>query len=343
MSFWSRLPFAKSKAEPAEPLLPPRLGEALVVPAVDGRLELAFSSHEHVEGRAGSFLSVVTNGLEKQRQREIVLTLALTEAMHGAEVMHELVRFFTGVYAWAREGQVVNAGDLTRFGERALFGRPRAGLVYAESRPIARVDFPEQALAALWVDANEIELASAFGAQRVLGRLGELYRQFPYPLFSELERASVAATGEGASVLSKVARVRAPGIAFVVEDERLRVKLARSDKRELAHALMNLPQNEAPFALMVRPDARANAILVWHPGQGEPAAITQPGADASRTTGGFLLLTPGARVDEARMLEDGYALSLRSESWGAVGSALRQERAASLLLADGFRVSFEWV
>ncbi len=343
MSFWSRLTGAKANADSAAPLEPPRLGQTVVVPGADARLELAFTLHERVEGRVGKFLSAVTSGLAKQRQREIVLTLELSDETHTLEIMRELVRFFSGVYAWAREGQCVNAGDLTKFGERALFGRPRSGLLYADSRPITRVDVPEQALVALWVNESEIELSAAFGAQRVLGRLGELYRQFPYPLFSELERASVAGKGEETSALAKIARLRAPGISFVVEDERLRVKLARAEKRELGGVLMSLPRDEAPFALMVQPDARAGAILVWHPGQREPAAITRPGVDASRTTGSFLLFTPGARVDEARMLEDGYALMLRAESWGALANALRQERACTLSLADGFRVSFEWI
>ena len=343
MSFWSKITGAKPspKAEPS--FDPPKLGETVVVSGADARLELAFTAHDRVEGREGRFLSAVTCGLEREKQREIVLTLALAGDTHSADVMRELVRFFSGVYAWAREGQCVDAGELTRFGERALFGRPNAGLLYADSRPIARVDIPDRALVALWVNASEIDVAAAFGAQRVLGRLGEQARQFPYPLVSDLERPSVAAATEGTSVLAKVARLRAPGVSFVVEDERLRVKLLRAEKRDLARSLMNLPRNDAPFALMMQPDPRAGAVLVWHAGQSEPAVITQPGADAARTTGAFLLLTPGARVDEARMLEDGYSLKLRREAWGVLASALQQERACTLSLAEGFRVSFEWV
>jgi hypothetical protein len=255
--------------------------------------------------------------------------------------MEEMRRFFASVFAWAREGHLTTAGGLTQFGERALFGRSHSGILYADARPIAEVEIPRGGLVAILVDADEVRTASDYGAYRVLGRIGESSRHFPFPLWNDLDRKSVASEREGETLLAKVARMRTPGVSFLVEDERVWVSLSPSTRATIGRGVAALPRGTA-FALLVKPAKAANAVLVWHPGRKEPAAISPDGSDGSRTSGSCLLVVPGQSENQGRMVEDGYSLRLSAEAWASVAAALAQERPISLRLEDGVTLSFRW-
>ncbi|HTA93183.1 MAG TPA: hypothetical protein VK745_26575, partial [Polyangiaceae bacterium] len=238
--------------------------------------------------------------------------------------------------------QFVDAGGVTQFGERALFGRSRSGLLYADARPIRDIELPQRALVAIVADEREVQTALDYGSYRVLARLGAELHHFPFPLWSELSRPSVATESENQSRLSNVARTRAPGVSFVVDDEHVQVTLSPSVKSLLGRGVAALPPG-APFALLTKPAPSANAWLVWHPGQRDPLSISLDGVVASRVTGSCLLITPGGDENEGRSFEDGYALTLSEKSWLQLSSALRQQRALSIGLNGGVTLELGWL
>jgi len=286
-------------------------------------------------------LSAVTEGLVKQKQRELVMTLRLNGDEDPTEKMRELVRFFTIVHAWAREGNLVDAGGLTHFGQRGLFGRAGSGLLYADARPISGVRLPERALSAIAVDEREIAAALDYGVYRVLTRIGLQLRLYPFPTWTDLERPSAVTPREFESGLSKMPRVRAPKVSFIMQDDVLRVSLP-GDATELLRDLRALPGN-MPFALLTRPASSANAILVWSPGQEEVSGISPDGSDGSRRSGSTLVVVPGGKhADEIRGFEDGYSLTFCHDSWGQLAAALAVERPFSLTTASGIRFEIAW-
>lgn len=324
MSVWSRLfgeksesAKAQSNPEAAPSFAAPSPGQPTTVLTSGGKLSVTFHAHDTVEGSHGNFLTAVTHGLTAVGQRELVLTLRLDAAANEdvSGKLSEVSRFFSVVRGWARQRQFVAAGGVTQFGERALFGRSRSGLVYADARPIRGIELPPRALVAIVADEREVQTALDYGAYRVLARLGAELRHFPFPLWSDLSRPSVASERENQSLLCKVARTRAPGVSFVVEDERVLITLSPSVKALLGRGVAALPPG-APFALLTKPAPSANAWLVWHPGQREPLSISLDDTVASRVTGSCLLITPGAEKDEGRSFEDGYSLEL-SENPGS--------------------------
>src|SRR5262249_24881535 len=121
-------------------------------------------------------------------QRELVITLRVRENDDIPMRMQDIVRFFATVHAWARQGNLVDDGGLTQFGERGLFGRAHSGLLYTEARPIVDVPVPAGALAAVVVDAQEIRAALDYGTYRVLTRIGLELRLFPFPTWGEIDR-----------------------------------------------------------------------------------------------------------------------------------------------------------
>jgi hypothetical protein len=347
MGVWSRLFGDKSeaaKSEAATPLLPPSPGAPTVTLALDGKLTVAFHAHDSVEGTAGNFLTAVTQGLQRLGQRELVFTLRLGDRDDAAALMPDIRRFFTTVFAWARQRQIVDAGGVSQFGENALFGRSGSGVVYADARPFAGVELPARALCVILVDAAEARVALDFGAYRVLTRMGEHYRHFPFPTWSDLLRPTVASERDKETLLAKMARTRASGVSFLVEHERdrVRIQLRPGVRETLGRGVASLPPG-APFALLTKPAADANAVLVWHPGQTEPGGISPDGVDGSLMSGSCLMVAPGGQSDECRIVEDGYSLLFSDESWASVSAALGSARPISVRMAQGTRLELEWL
>ena len=324
-----------ARAARAANLSAPNPGEPAQAEAVPGQVDVEFHVHDSVDGLSGNFLTAVTVGLAASGQCELVLTLRLVAKEDPIAKMQDIVRFVTTVHAWAQAGNQVEEGGLTQFGERGLFGVANSGLLYAGARPLDGVRLPARALAAIFVDAQEIRTALDFGTYRVLTRIGFQLRLFPFPTFGALDRPSAMTKRESQTMLAKVPRLRAPGVTFLATDGCLRLTLPNDDS--LAKAFAALPPKTA-FVLLTRPAPDANAILVWKPGQIEKTGISPDGSDGSRLSGSCLLVTPDVQTEQARVFEDGYSLLLCSESWASFYAAVRERRACSLLLADGMRI-----
>ncbi|MEI9952966.1 MAG: hypothetical protein WDO74_29315 [Pseudomonadota bacterium] len=342
MSVWSKLFGGSGEAPSLADLKPPSRALPTNVDAIPGKLTVTFHAHDVADGSEGNFLTAVSDGLSKRRQRELVVTLRLAEHDDVSDRMQELSRFFVTVLRWAQQRNLVEAFGLTRFGKRGMFGGSGNGLLYVDARPIRGVALPGRALAAVLVDAGEVETALAHGVYRVLARLGEQSGCFPFPTWSDLARRSVANAREGESALAKISRTRAPGVHFVVEGKRLRVRVPKLARGILGRGVGALAPG-TPFALLTEPAANADALLVWYPGQAEPKAIYAEGGDGSHLTGGCLTVVPGGQKDEIRVLEDGYTLLLSSDTWGSLASSLLGERTISLPMADDATLEIEWL
>ncbi|MEI9940896.1 MAG: hypothetical protein WDO69_27075 [Pseudomonadota bacterium] len=342
MSVWSKLFGGSGEAPNLAELAPPTRGLPTIVAAVPGKLTVTFHTHDVVEGNAGNFLTAVTEGLIKRRQRELVVTLRLAENDDVSDRMRELSRFFATVLRWAQQRNLVDTGGVTRFGKRGMFGGSGNGFLYVDARPIRGVAMPGRALAALIVDAPEVETALAHGVYRVLARMGEQSGCFPFPTWSDLARRSVASPREAESALSKISRTRAAGLHFVVEGKRLRVRVPKLARGVLGRGIGALAPG-TPFALLTEPAANADALLVWYPGQAEPKAIYAEGSEGAHLTGGCLTVVPGGQKDEIRVMEDGYTLLLSNDTWGSLANSLLGENIVSLPMADDATLELEWL
>ena len=254
--------------------------------------------------------------------------------------MQELVRFFTTVSSWADAGKVLEQGGFTQFGERGLFEQSHSGLLYADARAIAGVELPERALSAIFASAQEIRAAVEYGTYRVLLRIGAQLRLFPFPTWGALDRPSAITPRESESALAKVTRLRLPSASFFVAGQRICLSLPR-DETSLSNALHSLPPTTA-FALLTRPAPSANAVLTWRPGQQEMSGFSPDGSDRSRLSGCFMVFVPSAARDDARPLEDGYAVLCSSDLRARLITALAEHRPLSLPLGDSKRFELEW-
>jgi hypothetical protein len=345
VGFFSRLfgaPPASSTptAEPGDRLVLPTPGKPSEITPIPGKLVVRAYAHG-IPNVEGAFVTLVTEGLRSQGQREILLTLRARDRDSLEAQIRDASSFFALIHRLAGQGQIVGAGDFTQFGARGLLGGSNNGALYVDASPIAGIDLPPSPLAMIILGPEEIALVRTCGPYRVLARIGELYRTFPFPQWNDLQRPRVAdGDSEPSSLLPRVQRSRTPGVSVLAQSGHLRMLVAPNAKAILRKILSPCPSG--PLAFLTDPATEANAWLLWKPGQAAPAGIAPPGADGSRMTGHFLLVSGGVDRDEVRLLEDGYSLLLTPKSLQSVWRALESGQPLSLSDCEGMTFAVEW-
>ncbi|EDM77960.1 hypothetical protein PPSIR1_19164 [Plesiocystis pacifica SIR-1] len=275
---------------------------------------------------------VVSEGLERFGQRELAFAVQLRPGESGEAVRAELEQLIAAIRSHAEQGQLVHAGGFTAFGAPGFLSSRTQGIVYANAGS-GDPELPESALAAVLVDPDELRVAQAGGASRILARLGQLSSQYPFPQTNDRDRPSVARPGEDSSLVFQTARASVPGVSLLLAHGVLRIRV-RPSARPALRQLLEASPDDAAFALLTAPDAAANAQLVWFPGQGGPSAITPPGSQGELVTGGMLVVASGQERDEVRIHEDGFAWLAHPSSWERARACLLAGEALDMPLAD---------
>jgi hypothetical protein len=317
----------------------------IVVELLPERLYAAVFTHAvTVRGLTLSCRTVMSRGLRARGQRDVVLTRVAPPGesidVGDAEVFHYLKRLFEA----AEDGPVARIGAVTRFDVPFLGATSPSAVTYVEAEPFPEVPVDDDALAALVLHADEAAVAMRYGPARVLARLGRLAGYHPFPRWWDPGRESVAHPDDALrSALADVARVALPEGSLAAADQTVVLRLP-ADAREGLTALLDALPADAPCALLVPPEAITDASLVWAPGQ-EAIAATSANGRRDRVGGNFLLFAPGAPQDQGTLLEDGFAMRLRAETWAALRSALRNGRGVILDAGDGDNhgLRIEWV
>lgn len=297
---------------------------------IPGALSMHVLAHEVAAGEAIPCWSFVSEGLAALGQREVVLTLKTREDDEPEAAAGEAGRMFCSLYHLAGEGRLVDAGGFSILGEgTTLFGR--RGFVYADVHALDELGLPEGALAAHLVTAEEAAVAQELSVVRLLGRLGRQTRFFPWPCWSDRDRAPVAALDED-SVLAKMPRLRVPGMEVFMLEGRVVLSLTRAGASEMAAALEELP-DETAFALTGTPHIGGECSLVWSPGQAVADGIAA-GDRPFRVSGAFLGFAPKVEKDAKTQAEDGFVVMLTAASWARFREALGAGERLSLLDGD---------
>ena len=285
--------------------------------------------------------SYITSGLLTHRQKELIFTLRCAPDEPATIFPDDPLHLFSFFHQLAQNGQLVDAGGVTQFGDQNFLGRH---LAYIHPQPLEGVPVPNRAIVAILVTEDEVSAVQEFGISRLMSRLGHAASHYPCPPWSDRSRPGLSfERARQESVLARVARFHAPGVRIVREDQRVILRVGLEARQSLQKRLKQVPKN-ASVALLTEIDPTANACLYWEPDQpGGPAAITPPGSDGSRLCGCFALFVPAQKEDEVRLFEDGMSLLLTSRSWKAVQKALMKGRAHTLATSgDGSSFSVEW-
>jgi hypothetical protein len=298
--------------------------------------------HEHERISCWSF---VTEGLAAHKQQEIIFTLRVGKDQKIEDFPTDFCELFALIYDHAKRGELVNAGGVTLLGDNGFLGRKDfRGIGYVTARGFHGLEMGEvPSLAGIMLKGDEAQIAWNLGMTRMIGLLGKKYRHYPCPIWSDLEREPVASLQPMMDgLLAKIGKVSISG-SYYEEQKHVYLSLQRSNRSYLMDCLRQAPPT-MPLALMTQPDPRANACLVWSPGQTQTMAITPPDSDGSRKTGAFLAFIPEQAEADVRAGEDGCCLLLPNISWLKIREALLGGDDFYLPLAapGGASICIEW-
>jgi len=316
------------------------------VDVIPGRLKVRIFLHEiEYEKEIFSCWSYVTDGLMAQKQKEIIFTLRRDPAQKPEDYPRELLDLFATFFHYAEQGQLVDLGQSTLFGETGLGGdRDFRGIGSIEPQGFPGVETKGVPLmAGILLKNDEAQIAWDLGLTRITALLGMKYHYYPCPTWSDLKREPVASLrGMEKSILGQITRlpVRA---SYYEERNHIFFSVLPSGRARLQEFLGKLPPT-SPLALRTQPDPRANACLVWHSGQVQPMAITPPNSDGSRKTGAFLAFVPEQDANEIQIVEDGFSLFLTNSAWQKIREALLSSTDVFVPPAGvgGASISVEW-
>jgi hypothetical protein len=284
----------------------------------------------HVDSQFGpvACFSYVTDGLRASGQKEMILTVS--DDREEAQPPMLPLQFFARVNELAVQGHVVDIGGFSYTEPPVGFMGNFRGILYEHSQSFAGVPAPADALMAILATEDEVEVAKRCGNSRVLVRLGDSYRYFPFPPWSDRARSSVVTQDFWRqSLLSRMPRLSAPGITVRQEGERVMVRLASRVAVIVNEMLSKLP-DDRPITLCANLDPEADGMLVWQPGQREPRAIVPPGSKGERMGGCFIIMLPENLTNENELFEDGFISKLTTSSWQDVIEALRSGQPISI-------------
>ena len=294
------------------------------IEVIPGKLKVKIFLHEITyEKETILCWSYVTDGLMSQHQKEIVFTLRREKSQKPGDYPRDFLGFFATVFHLAEKGQLADVGDSTLFGETGFLGhKDFRGIGYVEPQGFPGVETGGvPLLAGILLKEDEAQIAWDLGLTRVIALLGMKYRYYPCPTWSDLNRESVASlSGMDKSILGKMARIGVRA-SYYEEHNHIFLVVSPTSRAQLQKVLGELPPTQ-PLALRTQPDSRANACLVWRPGQDQTMAITPPDSDGSRKTGAFLAFVPEQDANEVRSTEDGVALLLTNTTWQKIREAL---------------------
>jgi hypothetical protein len=280
--------------------------------------------------------SYLTDGLLASGQREMILTVSHDPAEVDPPTLP--LQFFANINQLAMEGRLVDVGGYSEFGRVGFMGNFR-GVLYEQSQAFADVPSSQDALAVILATEDELEVAKRCGSSRILVRLGDAYRYFPFPPWSDRTRSSVVTQDFWRqSILGKnLPRLGGGGTTVRREGERV---IMRSTPRVALTAdqmLSNLPRN-TPIGVLARLDPEADGMLVWQPGQRAPAAIVPNGSKGERLGGCFIIIVGESPTNESERFEDGFTMKLTNISFATAIEAIRFGRPVSIRGAAGLPV-----
>jgi hypothetical protein len=358
---------ARAPSEPAKPAQGSRVASVEVIP---GKLVVNIFAHTlNAPNAPVACWSYVSDGLWPLGQKEIVFTIARRKGEPKDAYPRDLLQLYSIVHKLAGEGRLVDVGDYSGFGGVGLLDqRDFIGLLYTPPQVLSDVHITAPSLIALILTKDELAVAQQQGPVRFMAMLGKHYRYFPTAPWLDRDRPALCSPADTAeSLVAKApclflqaASVRqesqtasreqhaGPGrlvdqtITFASGKQCIVLRLRPGAAEPLKKALDTLPEDSV-LALLVAPDPSAPACLSWEPGQEGPFAISKPDVSGACIAGNFVVFLPQQGEDGGTVIEDGFAVFLRDETWQRIRAALSAGQPLSVPAADEERLGLQIV
>lgn len=295
--------------------------------------------HEYahaVESRQGRLRvrTFVTEGLGAMRAQEVSATLPFE---WGDAAVRAVMTLFQHLERFAAEGTPASLGGYTGFRSEG-FGAGRLwGVTYARGTSVRGIPVGTSTLAAVLLHEEEFGFVQRGLATRVLGRLAERARYFPYPAWWELRDAPVFSESEEAqSFIERVnphLLLRDVRVSRVGETD-LVVSLPASAAATFRTLWAEHP-DLATFALHADLAPDADAQMIWFAGATEPNATARGDRPPQRFGYAFAIFAGSGDRDFYRGMEDAASVILSTRTFARLREALLCGSELTLPFEDG--------
>ncbi|WP_372369300.1 hypothetical protein [Candidatus Uabimicrobium sp. HlEnr_7] len=278
-----------------------------------------------------------TQGLAKYNHREIdfILRMEITETSDN--VPSEIIDMIKWLYkSIANEEQVI-ARNISVFPTKGFLGREDwMGLTYSTHK---------DNLCAILLTENEYNNALLYGSQRILNRLGELYRHYPTIDWNDRDRTEVAYKDEEPMMRSTVRFLDGTTTALFKDDKELYLKFTTSMPTKGLPELLEIESSEPKtFSINTHTVPEADYALMWYPGQEGLFGIAAHGAEKKKVTGCFVVFIPYAKEGEEGigLLEDGFVIFTSTNNYIKIISAMAKQQNYEWQDDKGKKLFIEW-
>jgi hypothetical protein len=320
MSWWQSLGLPGAQFEKVNPRFP------LEIELVPDLLKANIMLHEFsLDGKDIVCWTYQTEGCKQLGQKELLISLRKKPHETVADFPQEPLEFFKAVLQHAAQGETIKTGSISEFSESGFLSSRFRGAAYIQSQQLGDWFPPEDSLATILLTAEELAASQLAGLTRVLALLGRQDLHFPCPVWNDLSRET-AVDAEMLALMSDSFIAQMPRLlvrdAGVSSSERVIDLNMPLSARHYFKQLEEMDPN-SPLLILTDFDERSDSMLVW---QAEkkivPLAITAPGATGTRIAGSFFCIAPNQDTDRGMIIEDGFALSIKTDTWTALKQSL---------------------
>lgn len=260
----------------------------------------------------------VSNGLEKVGQKEIIVSIQKLPDDQIGDFPQAPLEFFKTVLDHALRKEFIDICSISDFGQSGFLSSTFPAAAYVRSQTMGDWFPPANSLSMVLLTAEELAASQLAGITRVFALLGKNTLHFPCPVWNKLNRESVVSSEMLAqmneSFIAQMPRILIRDSGISAEDRVISLQLPLSSR----HYFTQLTELELQTPLMLLPDfdERSDAVLVYQMDKAaSPLAISAPGTEGERIAGSFICFAPDQDSDHGMIVEDGFALSARRETW----------------------------
>jgi hypothetical protein len=287
--------------------------------------KLAVTIHLHyvtIAGKSVHCWSYVSDGLISLKQKELVFTLCGEEDQDTSRFPTQPLQFFLLVYKYASQSKQFHAGDITKLGEKGLFGFAAMGYVFPLVS-IPNAPFTRPTLSCILLTKEELLAAQAYGLTRVVAQMGYAQNRYPCLPCNDRQRKSLALQ----SLLHKSALKNIPrgmvkhASVFMADGDQVVLNLPPAVRPQLVAVLKKQHGNGA-VSLLLQLSEKHEGCLVWLPDKDATEMNIKPNAAGDSIAGCFLILAPGQPHNSASIAEDGFSMQFTAEAWQQFTNAI---------------------
>jgi len=260
----------------------------------------------------------VSDGLKKVGQKELLISIKKSDEEKNSDFPQAPVEFFKTVFQHSIRKEFINIGSISEFGDVGFLSDDFPAATYVNSQTLGDWFPPENSLATVLLTREELKASNYVGVSRIASLLGKSSMHFPCPVWNDLARKSVVddkllAVMEE-SFVAQMPRILIRDSGVSAADKVIDLQLPLS-ARHFFTQLSELAVDSA-LLLLLDFDERADAVLVFQQDKdAAPLAISAPGLQGNRVAGSFICFAPAQSDDHGMIIEDGFAISLKAETW----------------------------